>query len=93
MKIKIVIILIIIASITYLIYRDPGLQQKLMNKFHQVAPELNKSTLYKWKNVRGEWQVTDKPPASGIPFTSISSKDQINVLQSPSTKKKNKTSR
>ena len=87
MKIKIIVVLIIITSITYVVYWDKDLQQEVMNKFHQVAPELNNSTLYKWKNIRGEWQVTDKPPATGIPFKSISSKDQINVLQSPATKK------
>lgn len=88
MKAKYFILLCILATAALYIYQDEALQTKLMGKVHQVAPELNKSTLYKWQNSKGEWQVTDKPPAKGIPFTTITSQDQINVMPSPSSKKK-----
>jgi len=58
-----------------------------MGKVHQVAPELNQSTLYKWQNNKGEWKITDKPPSKGITFTTITSQDQVNVMPSPSSKK------
>lgn len=88
MKFKYLILLCVIAAASYYIYQDKALRSKLMGKVHQVAPELNQSTLYKWKNNKGEWQITDKPPVKGIAFTTINSSDQINVMPSPSTEKK-----
>lgn len=90
MKFKYIILLSIIGIVSFYVYQDETLQTKLMGKVHQVAPELNQSTLYKWQNNKGEWQITDKPPGKGISFTTISSQDQTNVIPSPSEKKKNK---
>ncbi len=89
MKLKyFILFLIIIASAVYF-YQNKHLQNTFMGKVHQLAPELNKSTLYKWQNNKGEWQVTDKPPKKGISFTTINTQDQVNIIPSPITKKKN----
>ena len=88
MKLKYLILLGIIGIATFYVYQDRGLRTKLMGKVHQVAPELNQSTLYKWQNDKGEWQITDKPPTKGVAFTTITSQDQINVMPSPSSQKK-----
>ena len=88
MKLKYIILFIIVAGASYYIYQDKNLRSKLMGKVHQVAPELNRSTLYKWQNSKGEWQITDKPPGNGIKFTTITSQDQINVMPSPVSKEK-----
>ena len=85
MKLKYFIFLTIFTLALY-IYLDKSLQTKLIGKVHKVVPELNNSTLYKWKNKDGEWQVTDKPPVKGIPYTTVSSQDQTNIM--PSTLKK-----
>ena len=90
MKLKYFIFLSIIATAALYIYQDEALQKKLLGKVHQVAPELNQSTLYKWQNSKGEWQITDKPPRKGITFTTITSQDQVNVMPSPSSTKKKK---
>lgn len=87
MKLKYFILLAIIATASLYIYQDEVLQKKLLGKVHQVAPEINQSTLYKWQNSKGEWQVTDKPPAKGIQYTTVSTGDQVNVLSNPSRKK------
>ena len=88
MKLKYFIFLSIIATAALYIYLDEALQKKLLGKVHQVAPKLNKSTLYKWQNSKGEWQITDKPPSKGVTFTTITSQDQINVMPSPPKKNK-----
>ncbi len=90
MKLKYFILLSIIATAALYLYLDDALFTKLMGKVHQVAPELNKSTLYKWKNSKGEWQITDKPPHKGIIFTTITSQDQINIMPAPSNIGKSK---
>ena len=85
MKLKYLLLLAVILASAFYIYQDKTLQKQLLGKFHQVAPELNQSTLYKWQNSKGEWQITDKPPAKGVTFTTVSSKDQINVMPSKKT--------
>ena len=88
MKLKYFILLSVVAVTTLYIYQDDALQTKLIGKVHQIVPELNDSTLYKWKNSKGEWQITDTPPRKEIPFSTISSQDQINVIPSQSSKNK-----
>jgi len=66
MKPRYFILLSIVVTASLYIYQDETLQSKLMGKVHQVAPELNQSTLYKWQNNKGEWKITDKPPSKGI---------------------------
>ena len=86
MKLKYIILLAIIGIASFYLYQDKAIQSKILGKVHQVAPELNKSTLYKWQNEKGEWQVTDKPPGKGITYSSITSQDQINVMPGSSRK-------
>ena len=88
MKLKYFILLSIFASISFYIYQDNSLRSKFLGKVHQVVPEMNKSTLYKWQNSAGEWQVTDRPPIKGIAFTTITTQDQVNVMPGPTKKKK-----
>ena len=88
MKTKLLIILTILAAAGYVIYQDPELKQKVLGKVHKVAPELNRSTLYKWQNSKGEWQVTDTPPAKGTRYTTITSSDQVNVMPGAKEEKK-----
>ena len=90
MKLKYFVLLSITLIASIYVYQDEALQTGLMGKVHQIAPELNQSTLYKWKNSKGEWQITDKPPRKGVIYTTIDSQDQINIMPSPSTKKKSK---
>ena len=39
--------------------------------------------LYKWRNARGEWQVTDAPPPAGTPYEKQDYRDDVNVLPVP----------
>ena len=88
MKLKYFIFLSAVISSAYYLYQNEAIFETLMGKVHQIAPGLNQSTLYKWKNSKGEWQITDTPPNQGIVFTTITSQDQVNVMPSPSSKKK-----
>ena len=88
MRIGYFIFLVVVVTTALYIHQDETLQKKLLGKVHQVAPELNNSTLYKWQNNKGEWQISDKPPHKGISYTTISSQDQVNVMPSSPNKKK-----
>ena len=88
MKLKYILVLCITLTISYYLYQDKSLFITVKSKVHQIVPELNQSTLYKWQNNKGEWQITDKPPNKGVSFITITSQDQINVMPSPASEKK-----
>lgn len=87
MKLKYFILLVAITTTVLYFYQNDDLQKNLLGKTHQIIPELNKSTLYKWQNNKGEWQITDKPPRKGVAFSTITSQDQINIMPSSTEKK------
>jgi hypothetical protein len=39
--------------------------------------------LYKWRNERGEWQVTDAPPTAGVEYETLDYRADVNVLPVP----------
>ena len=88
MRTRYFILLVVVVTTALYVYQDETLQKKLLGKVHQVAPELNNSTLYKWQNNKGEWQISDKPPHKGVTFTTITSQDQVNVMPSSPNKKR-----
>jgi len=88
MKTRYIVLLAIIGTAALYVYQDEALQTKLLGKVHKIAPELNQSTLYKWKNNKGEWQITDKPPSKGVAFTTTTIQDQVNVMPSPEKMKR-----
>jgi len=91
MKIKLLILITLLATTGYYyLSQHPEVTKKLEGKVHQVLPELNQGTLYKWQNSKGEWQVTDVPPPQGTSFTTIKTQDQVNVMPGMPAKDKTK---
>lgn len=48
-----------------------------------AGPDLKTDRLYKWRNPRGEWQMTDTPPPPGTPFELLEYREDVNVLPVP----------
>mgnify|MGYP001821611930 FL=1 len=40
-------------------------------------------TVYKWRNARGEWQITDQLPPEGIEYERLDYREDENVLPLP----------
>ena len=47
-----------------------------------VSP-LKTDRLYKWRNDRGEWQVTDTLPPTGTAYETLNYREDVNVLPVP----------
>ena len=86
MKFKFLFIIAILAGALYYLYQHPALKQKLFGQVEQIIPGANTTTLYKWKDRKGQWQYTDKPPAKGIPYTTLKTHKNTNVLLPPASK-------
>jgi len=64
------------------IYLNPELKSQLLNQ----TSSLGKSSTvqaYKWRNPRGEWQITDIPPPEGVAYELLEHRSDENILPVP----------
>jgi len=76
----IVIILLLLAAFAATLYLRPDLRREMRDlpPVQAVAP--NTTTAYKWQDAQGRWHITDKPPAKGIPYQTLTVHSDTNVL-------------
>lgn len=48
-----------------------------------LVPGASVTTAYKWRDANGSWQITDQPPAGGIPYETIRVRSDVNILPAP----------
>jgi len=77
-KVLLVIFLIIAATTVYL-YLNPSIWQTWV-KGTPLEPEPAVTTLYKWQDSTGEWQISDTPPAGGIDYEIMKFRSDTNVM-------------
>jgi len=73
------ILVIIAASIGGLAYWDNDFRQWIMQQTGQ-API--KSTVYKWRDDKGNWQISNTPPVKGTPYTEQEYLNNTNIMPS-----------
>jgi hypothetical protein len=64
------------------IYLNPELKSQLLNQ----TSGLGKSSTvqaYKWRNTRGEWQITDTLPPEGVTYELLEHRSDENILPVP----------
>lgn len=91
MKKILIIILIAIAGGGYYAYQhgmlntylSPGVKSKL----DHIDPNMT-TTLYKWRDAQGQWQVSDQPPPAGIKYETLNYHKDTNVIPSEQFMKK-----
>jgi len=76
------IILLVLAVLAYM-YFNPDYKQQLDNLSSEIG--INKKTvyIYKWKNEKGDWQLTDKLPPPEIEYEKLEYREDVNVLPLP----------
>ncbi len=60
------ILLIIVIAAAIAAYMDPDIKNLILESTGQTQ---TKSKVYKWKDSQGNWQISNTPPAKGIPYT------------------------
>lgn len=94
MKIFIVIIVLLAAAAAY-VYLHPedvrnmlqGTPMEPLVRGTPLAPP-EETTLYKWRDANGQWQVSDKPPAGGIKYETLHYRSDVNVMPALKEEKK-----
>jgi len=64
-------------------YTHPESAAGLQDLLPQTFSTLKTDRLYKWRNARGEWQVTDSLPPAGTAYETLDYRGDINVLPVP----------
>lgn len=89
MKKAIIIISAILVGVALYIWQDPQLSKKI---FHQaedlVTPDT--TTIYKWKDEKGNPVISNSPPAGNIPYETVEYDKNTNVVPSSEEKKPKK---
>jgi hypothetical protein len=82
MRIFWLLVLIVLVAGVYLHF-NPEHKSRL----HELVPDMDISKetarLYKWRNARGEWQITDHLPPVGIEYERLDYHKDQNVLPVP----------
>lgn len=72
------VLLIIIAAAVWL-YVDTDTRQKWLGNT-VLAPAAGVTTVYKWRDEQGNWQITDEPPAGGVDYERLQYASDTNVM-------------
>lgn len=82
MKKTLFIFLAILTGVALYIYLDPSLNRQAGQQIDKLLDSEQTRTLYRWQNAEGQWQVSDTPPAAGIPYETVQYNRNTNVVPS-----------
>lgn len=75
------IVVLLGAGAAYLWYFDRDRAHRWLEKAPGL-PGFSVTTAYKWRDAKGNWQITDNPPAEGIPYETIRVRSDVNIVPS-----------
>ena len=78
-----VIVLALLGLLGLYLYFFPESGDRLLNNLQNPDFTIKTDRVYKWRNERGEWQLTDTPPPPGVEYELSDYQDNVNVLPVP----------
>jgi len=83
MKKLLLILAAVLTAVVWYVYHDPRLSSKVQKDIKQLIPREQKTTtVYKWRDTSGNWQITDQPPPAGTRFEILEYQSNTNVMPS-----------
>jgi hypothetical protein len=76
------LLVLLLAGGTFL-YLNPDYRNRLGTSTAGLVTPVATSRIYKWRNAKGEWQLTDKLPPEGFVFETLEHRSDENVLPRP----------
>ena len=65
------------------LYLNPDYRSRLLSSTSEMITPVATSRIYKWRNARGDWQLTDTLPPEGISYEILEHRSDENVLPRP----------
>lgn len=83
MKKILFILAAILTAVVWYVYHDPQLSREVTKEVNQLIPAHQQTTtIYKWRDKAGNWQITDYPPPAGINFEIQEYQNDTNIMPS-----------
>jgi hypothetical protein len=80
MKIWLLILAAILTGAALYIYLDPGLNRQVEQEVKNLLPDQQATSLYKWRDTRGQTHITDQPPPTGTSYEMVEYRHDVNIL-------------
>ena len=78
MKFLLTLILVIAAFAGWLYFDTDARQRWLAGT--PLEPAASVTTVYKWQDEHGSWQITDEPPPAGVEYEQLEYQSDTNVM-------------
>ena len=79
----ILFIVALLLAITAWLYYNPDYQEQIEALSADAGLTKKTVRVYKWRNAKGEWQITDQLPPEGIEYERLEYREDENVLPLP----------
>ena len=76
------LLVLLLAGGTFL-YLNPEYHSRFATSASDLVTPVSTVRVYKWRNEKGEWQLTDKLPPEGVAFETLEHRSDENVLPRP----------
>ena len=77
----IIVLFIAISGASAYLYLNPDVWQQWV-KGTPLEPAPTTTTLYKWRDEHGQWQITDRPPAGDVTYENLEYSSDANIIPS-----------
>jgi len=75
----IIVVLLIVAGIY--VYQTPAYRAWFERQSDEILPDtVTHNKVYRWKDQKGQWQLSDSPPAKGIDYEEVEYHKDTNVI-------------
>ena len=78
-----VLLLVLLGGAGLYLYFFPDSGARLLDSVQNPGFTKKTDHIYKWRNERGEWQLTDTPPPPGVEYQLKDYREDVNVLPVP----------
>jgi hypothetical protein len=82
MRLGWLLLTLLLAGGTFL-YLNPEYRSQFANSASGIVTPVSTSRVYKWRNEKGEWQLTDRLPPDGVAYEILEHRSDENILPRP----------
>jgi len=77
------LLLVLLLAGGAILYLNPEYRNWLATSTSSMVTPVSTSRIYKWRNDKGEWQLTDTLPPAGIAYETLEHRSDENILPRP----------
>ena len=83
MRLLLLILLVIAFVGGIYLYQNPDFRNRVEDLSSEAGLSKKTTTVYKWQNDEGVWQITDQAPPEGTDYEILTYREDVNVLPLP----------